>query len=108
MAYMNVSMTVAAMGVVMGSATKVRVRSLDNGQVQVRPTDRVSDKNLPKGEQLRTVGLKGNSGRFGLPSAFTDNLVAGKVGFAKAKHGWFTIVTADNDQSVGQGSVSAK
>lgn len=92
MAYMDVNLNVAAMAVVFGELnTKVRVRVKD-GKTQVRPTTRVSGKLLPKGEQLRNVTRKGNAGRFGLPTAFTDGMTAGTVAFAEANHGWFTLV----------------
>lgn len=94
MAYMDVNLNVGAMNVLFGAeATKVRVR-VKNGQTQVRPTNRVSAKLLPKGEQLRNVTRKGNAGRFGLPTAFTDTLRAGVVAFVPGKHGWFTLVSA--------------
>ena len=111
MAYMNVNVNVSAMQSIFASATKVRVRSLPNGQVQVRPTDRVSDKNLPEGEQLRNISAKGNSGRFGLPSVFTafwPKEGTTKIGFQAAKHGWYTVVPAALTEGRVDGSFSAK
>ena len=105
--YKNVNFLAAASTSVIGSATKARVR-INEGKVQVRFTDRVSLVNLPKGEEVINLGVKGSGRRLGLKSDIADNLQAPGTGLTltQAKYGWFTLA-ALTDGEVKAASVSA-
>jgi hypothetical protein len=77
-----------------GGATKARVRVQD-GQIQVRFTDRTSLVNLPKTEEVRNVGVKGSGRVLGLPTKFADVLPepGTQVALVPGKYGWFTLQT---------------
>ena len=76
----------------LASAPKIRVRTDADGNVQVRPTARVSAVNLPKTEALRPLGVKDNSRRF---SVTNDALTVGAAfGLVAGKYGWFTLTPA--------------
>lgn len=90
--FKNVNFLAGVSASVIGSATKARVRVQD-GQVQVRFTDRTSTVNMPKTEQLRNLGVKGSGRRLGLPSEIAANLPAQGEGvqLVAGKYGWFTL-----------------
>lgn len=110
--YKNVNFNSATSAAVIGQASKARVR-VNEGQVQVRFTDRTSTVNMPKSELLRNVGVKGSGRRLGLPSEVADLLETGsKVALVPGKYGWFTIASVDPVIAAGSpaavsGSVSA-
>lgn len=79
-----------AVAVAFASAPKVRVRTSQDGTVQLRPTDRVSAVNLPKTEALRDLRAKANSRRF---SVTNDALNIGAAfDLVAGKYGWFSLV----------------
>jgi hypothetical protein len=83
----------AASASLFGTSTKVRLRTVD-GQVQIRPTDRVSAVNLPKGEVLKDLRAKTPS-----TSRINANIDALEVGSLYAlvagKYGWVSLVATD-------------
>lgn len=88
MAYVTMNLNAAATAQLAG-APKLRVRVQD-GMVQVRPTDRVSAVNLPKGETLRAVTRKNASTvKFGLGG--TELAPGTRLAVVPAKYGWFTL-----------------
>lgn len=108
----------------MGSATKVRVR-INEGVLQVRPTDRKSAVGLPKGEilvDLREKKQAVRSLRFTIPAEVAEaGMVAEGVQFltVTGKHGWIALRGATQDEQAALkiagggpkpsgGSVSAK
>jgi len=78
-----------------GTATRARIRVIGE-QVQVRFTDRTSTVNMPKGEMLRDLGVKGSGRRLGLPSEIGAILpdAGTPVALIAGKYGWFTVETA--------------
>ena len=67
-----------------GSATKIRARNVD-GVWSIRPTDRKSPVNLPKGQSL--VPLAG--GKFEIENL---DMAEGAFGLDADKNGWFVLV----------------
>ena len=81
----------------LGDNTKVRVR-VAGGMVQLRPTDRVSGKRLPKGETLVGVKRMGIFSQIDLGGgADLAVLVPSAAILAPVNHGWLTLVNADRD-----------
>lgn len=85
----------------LGGNDKVRVRVTYEG-LQLRPTNRVSGKRLPKGEKLISVKRMGIFSQIDL-AAFGDTSTA----FAPvtphlvpAKHGWLSLVTGADKPTV--------
>ena len=81
-------------------APKARIRNVGGGVIQLRPTNRVSGKRLPKGEVLvdikrggifNTIDLQAAFGETG-PDVFTSALLA------PAKHGWLSLVDAGDSK----------
>lgn len=88
MAYVTMNLNAAATAQLAG-ATKLRVR-IQDGKVQIRPTDRASAVNLPKGESLRAVSRKNASTvKFGMGG--TELTPGTKLVPVAAKYGWFTL-----------------
>jgi hypothetical protein len=93
--YKNFNIGAAATTSIIGENTKARVRVQD-GLVQIRPTERASTINMPKTEMLRNITVKGNGRRIGLPSEIADLIPTGaKVALTPGKYGWFTIAPVD-------------
>jgi hypothetical protein len=86
-------------------ATKVRVRTVD-GQVQLRPTDRASAVNLPKGEALATLRPKTSSSSR-ITVAGDALKVGSKYALQAAKYGWLKLVEVDAIDGAGV-SIAAK
>ncbi len=78
---------------VLGNQPKMRVRTMDMGdylELQVRPTDRASDVNIPKSEQL--VDVTGGDSieiddEHGAALVQAENLFV----VQSRKHGWFCL-----------------
>jgi hypothetical protein len=104
---LNAAFSTLALAALAG-VSSVRVRETADGAIQIRPTDRASDVNLPKGETLRTLGVKSgtSSRRFTAPL----NVEPGTVLRAEAgKYGWFTLrPTTEDLAGAAGGRVSAK
>lgn len=111
--YRTLTLNVAATAVLAAAAElpRVRVREVD-GLLQIRPTDRASDVNLPKGEILRNLGRKSEkSVTIGLPADAIPSLEAGTVVALEGepRYGWFTLKTvADLPKGRAGGRISAK
>ena len=90
--FKNVTFLAATTASVIGTATRARVRVQD-GQVQVRFTDRTSTVNMPKNELLRDLYVKGSGRRLGIPSELAENLPAlgEAVALVPGKYGWFGL-----------------
>lgn len=76
-----------------GENTKVRIRVQD-GEFQIRPTNRVEGKNLPKGEQLVELKSRADRGtrRFALPAGMEMQVT--KMFRAEVrKSGWIGLVS---------------
>jgi hypothetical protein len=112
MAYRNLVINTAATALIgaLAEQPNVRIRATDGG-LQIRPTDRTSPVNLPKGEILRPLGRKTpTTAKIGLT---TDTLpeIAGGTRFAveAAKYGWFSLqAIQDLPRGAPGASVSAK
>jgi hypothetical protein len=78
----------------LGDPSKIRVRSVDHGdyvELQVRPTNRDSDVNMPKEEQL--VDIDGD-GIIEIDDRFSEVLPSGGASLFVAqtrKHGWYSL-----------------
>ena len=104
--YKNLNIGAAASALIVGAATVARVRVQD-GAIQMRFTTRTNLSNLPKGEQLRNVGVKGSGRRVGLPSELADLLVTGdQFVLVPGKYGWNTVAPM-TDGATASGRVSA-
>ena len=105
--YKKVTFLAATTAAVIGEATKARVR-VNGDQVQVRFTHRTCLVNMPKGEKLIDLGVKGSGRRLGLSSEIADNLPAPGAGLAltPAKYGWYTL-SALADGGTKAASISA-
>lgn len=92
----------------LASASKVRVRETADGAIQLRPTDRTSAVNLPKGETLRSLSTKSGS----TTKRFSANLNVEPGTNLRAeagKYGWFTLrPTSEDLNGAAGGRVSAK
>ncbi len=90
---MAILTTNAASASMFAGATKVRVRTVGN-EVQIRPTDRASAVNLPKGEVLKDLRAKtASTSRVSLAG---DALKVGALYALKAgKYGWVKLVETD-------------
>jgi hypothetical protein len=83
-----------------GDNTKVRVRVDANGVLQIRPTNRVEGKNLPKGEVLVELRLKKQATpafRFTLPEQFQLAL-GGMFRATPAKKGWISLEVLSDEE----------
>lgn len=99
----------AATASFIGDVTVARVR-VREGVLQLRFGNRVNTSNLPKGEQLRSIGTKASGRRISLPDDLGDVFEPGdKVVFIPAKYGWVSahVATAMDGLTL-TGSVSAK
>lgn len=87
----------------MGANTKVRVR-VASGVLEIRPTNRVDGKALPKGEiliDLREKKQAVRALRFTLPAALAEQvMVTSGVQFltVTGKHGWLAIRAASEEE----------
>jgi hypothetical protein len=85
----------AALASVVGTAQRIRVRVANMGdylELQIRPTDRASAVNLPKGETLADIG---EGGIVELPDeAVTAMGDATYLVVQPRKHGWQALVNA--------------
>ena len=73
-----------------GDATKMRVRVLENGVLQLRPTNRVSGRRLPKGEVLVDIKRKGFYNQVEVAQEFAAGSV---LQGNPSKHGWLSVIT---------------
>lgn len=75
-------------------APKLRIRVAEQGhyqELQVRPTDRASASNMPKGELLLDV----TDGQVEIPEEMSAGLAADQfLVLQKRKHGWLALVNA--------------
>lgn len=71
---------------------RVRVAEMDHYQeLQVRPTDRASNVNLPKGEVLVDM----QEGQIEIPEEMSAGLAGGQfLVLQSRKHGWIALVNA--------------
>lgn len=92
----------------LGDPSKIRVRSVDHGdylELQVRPTDRGSDVNMPKDEQLVDITPDGT---IEVDERYAGALPEGGVTLFVAqtrKHGWYSLTVvrpSGNDAPVVQ------
>lgn len=106
--YKNVNINSAATAAVIAGALVARVRVQD-GHVQIRPTNRTNLSNLPKGEMLRKIGAKGSGSRIGLPSEIAEFLpeVGSKIALVDPKYGWYRIAAVDAGADNVAASISA-
>lgn len=80
-------------------ATKARIRYVGNGVLQLRPTERVSGKRLPKGEALVDIKRMGIFNQIDLTTFLTDGRdVVTSGALTPAKHGWLTLADAGEDK----------
>lgn len=109
MSYRTLAINSAATALI-GAATSVRIRANENGTIDIRPTDRASAVNLPKGEVLRPLGTKGSGLTVGLPAETLPTVEAGTVlELTAGKYGWFTLSSVqDLARGAPGGRVSAK
>ncbi len=70
-----------------GDTSKVRVKTLD-GVLFIRPTDRKSHVNLPKGEKLVDLVRKGNVAKITVEGFEVAGEVGASLALQKAKYGW--------------------
>jgi hypothetical protein len=98
----------AAFTTAVASATVARIKFSDEKGLQVLFTNRTNTSNLPKGENLVDIKVKGNGRRIGLKSEIADRLPAVGTGvkLVAGKYNWFTIVAADDGDKI-DGRVSA-
>lgn len=95
----------------LGENTRVRVRTVD-GVLQLRPTNRVLDTNLPEGETLRNLSFKRSGDKitgavFSLKGA--DVEAGTKLEFVKSTYGWLAAAKVDAvAKGVAGGSVSVR
>ena len=83
----------AASASLFGTATKVRLRTVGN-EVQIRPTDRASAVNLPKGEVLKD--LRAKTPTTSRINATVDALEVGSLYALEAgKYGWLKLVLTE-------------
>lgn len=98
----QLKLNAAALAQIVGGSQRIRIRTANLGdylELQIRPTDRASAVNLPKGETLADLD---SDGAVTLPD---DALAAlGDASFLVVqprKHGWFALVNA---VATGEGS----
>lgn len=82
-------------------ATKLRIRSR-NGNIEIRPTNRIQGKYLPEGETLTNISFKRKgdkisgaviSNKLGLEAGTARGIVAGK-------YGWLVLVEGTAELSL--------
>jgi hypothetical protein len=71
-----------------GESVKVRVQNRE-GTLYLRPTDRKSGVNLPKGEKLADLSRKGDTGQITVEGV--DVPASGALGLRADKYGWLAI-----------------
>lgn len=75
-----------------GPDVVARIRATEDGVIQIRPTGRTNLSNLPKGEILRPVSVKGSGRVIGIPAEELPAVSAGtKLAVEADKYGWFTF-----------------
>ena len=76
------------------NAPKLRIRTADMGhyqELQIRPTDRASSSNMPKGELLLDI----ENGEVEIPEEMAAGLTNGQfLVLQDRKHGWIALVNA--------------
>lgn len=84
--------SVALTGLMNSPKARARIAEMDHYQeLQIRPTDRASNVNLPKGEVLMDM----NDGAIEIPEEMATGLTSGQFLVLQArKHGWIALVNA--------------
>lgn len=106
--YKTLNIGAAATRSIIGENLVARVRKTDEGETQIRFTNRSNLTNLPKGEILRSISVKGSGRRVGFPVEVSEMIPAAgtKLNLVAGKYGWFTLVPAI-DGSAADASVGA-